>query len=792
MQNLAAELEQEQAYVTMLYRRLDTLRERARAELERALGHDGGGNVQARVDRDAFVARHSGRLAKLAAAEHGLCFGRLDFADGTHLYIGRLGLLDDDREPLLVDWRAPAAQPFYRATWATPDGVVRRRHLRTRGREVLGIEDDVLDLDSLSDAERDGLSGEAALLAALTASRTGRMSDIVATIQGEQDRIIRSGLPGVLVVQGGPGTGKTAVALHRAAYLLYTHRQRLSRRGVLVVGPNPTFLRYIEQVLPSLGETDVLLSTVGGLFPGVEATAPEPPEVAAVKGDPRMIEVLAAAITDRQRVPEADITVEVGGQRLRIDRATCARARDRARASGELHNQARSTFRDEVVAALGDQVVAALTRDLPEVDLPDDDLLVDLFPDERLLDPDRDEIRAELRSDPAVRSALDRLWPRLTPQQLVGDLLTSAERLATAGAATLDAAERELLLRRAPAGGHQDGSWTAADVPLLDEAAVLLGDDGARARRAEARQAEQDRAELAYAREVLAGTSIGDAARYAPDTSALDPSVLAGRWRSRGPRVGLADRARQDRGWVFGHVIVDEAQELPAMAWRMLMRRSPSRSMTVVGDMAQTGASWGPGSWARALDPYAAGRWRVEELTVNYRTPAEIMAVAADVLASMGGGAEPPRSVRDGGVEPWHLRLDPDDLAAGLPGVVAAEAAAVGEGKLALLVPAGRAEELAALVGTAVPTATTRQGPSVLDAPVAVLIVAEAKGLEFDAVIVLDPAAILAASARGASDLYVALTRATARLGVVHPGDLPAVLARMAPVTLEGLGSRPR
>jgi DNA helicase IV len=792
MQNLAAELEQEQAYVTMLYRRLDTLRERARAELERALGHDGGGNVQARVDRDAFVARHSGRLAKLAAAEHGLCFGRLDFADGTHLYIGRLGLLDDDREPLLVDWRAPAAQPFYRATWATPDGVVRRRHLRTRGREVLGIEDDVLDLDSLSDAERDGLSGEAALLAALTASRTGRMSDIVATIQGEQDRIIRSGLPGVLVVQGGPGTGKTAVALHRAAYLLYTHRQRLSRRGVLVVGPNPTFLRYIEQVLPSLGETDVLLSTVGGLFPGVEATAPEPPEVAAVKGDPRMIEVLAAAITDRQRVPEADITVEVGGQRLRIDRATCARARDRARASGELHNQARSTFRDEVVAALGDQVVAALTRDLPEVDLPDDDLLVDLFPDERLLDPDRDEIRAELRSDPAVRSALDRLWPRLTPQQLVGDLLTSAERLATAGAATLDAAERELLLRRAPAGGHQDGSWTAADVPLLDEAAVLLGDDGARARRAEARQAEQDRAELAYAREVLAGTSIGDAARYAPDTSALDPSVLAGRWRSRGPRVGLADRARQDRGWVFGHVIVDEAQELPAMAWRMLMRRSPSRSMTVVGDMAQTGASWGPGSWARALDPYAAGRWRVEELTVNYRTPAEIMAVAADVLASMGGGAEPPRSVRDGGVDPWHLRLDPDDLAAGLPGVVAAEAAAVGEGKLALLVPAGRAEELAALVGTAVPAATTRRGPSVLDAPVAVLTVAEAKGLEFDAVIVLDPAAILAASARGTSDLYVALTRATARLGVVHPGDLPAVLARMAPVTLEGLGSRPR
>jgi DNA helicase IV len=788
MQNLAAELEQEQAYVSMLYRRLDTLRERAQTELERALRHDGGGNVQARVDRDAFVSRHSGRLAQLAAAEDGLCFGRLDRADGSHLYIGRLGLLDEDREPLLVDWRAPAAQPFYRATWAAPDGVVRRRHLRTRGRAVLGIEDDVLDLEGLSEAERDGLSGEAALLAALTASRTGRMSDIVATIQAEQDRIIRSGLPGVLVVQGGPGTGKTAVALHRAAFLLYTHRQRLARRGVLVVGPNPTFLRYIEQVLPSLGETDVLLSTAGELFPGVAATAQEPLAVAAVKGDPRMIEVLAAAIADRQRVPDADVVVEVGGQRLRLDPATCEAARERARATGDPHNQARSRFRAELVEALSDQLVAALTRDLPEVDLPeDDDLLVDLFPDERLLDPDRDEIRAELAGHPAVRSALERLWPRLPPQQLVGDLLASAERLAAAGAA-LDPAERELLLRPGPGSG--EAGWTPADVPLLDEAAVLLGDDGARARRAEARQAEQDRAELAYAREVLAGSTIGDAARYTPDTSALDPSVLAGRWRSQGPEVSLADRARQDRGWVFGHVIVDEAQELSAMAWRMLMRRSPSRSMTVVGDMAQTGAPWGPGTWAAALDPHAAGRWRVEELTVNYRTPSEIMAVAADVLASMGDGLEPPRSVRDAGADPWHLRLDPGELAAGLPAVVAAEAAAVGDGKLALLVPAGRAEELAGLLGPDLEAATTRQGPSVLDAPIAVLTVPEAKGLEFDAVLVVDPAAILAGGPHGANDLYVALTRATARLGVVHPGDLPPVLARLRPVTLEDVSGR--
>src|SRR5215218_1268452 len=769
MQNLTAELEREQAYVDMLYRRLDTLRERTQAELERALGADGGGSFQARVDRDAFVARHSGRLAQLAAAEHGLCFGRLDRADGSHLYIGRLGLLDDDREPLLVDWRAPAAQPFYRATWAAPAGVVRRRHLRTRGRTVLGIEDDVLDPESLSEAEREGLTGEAALLAALTASRTGRMQDIVATIQAEQDRIIRSELPGVLVVQGGPGTGKTAVALHRAAYLLYTHRQRLARRGVLVVGPNPTFLRYIEQVLPSLGETDVLLSTVGGLFPGVTPTGQEPLGAAAVKGDPRMVEVLAAAISDRQQVPEADIVVEVGGQRLRLDPATCERVRQQARASGAPHNQARSTFRGEVVAALTAQMVAALTRDLPEVDMPDDELLVDLFPDERLLDPDLDEIRAELAAAPAVRSAVDRLWPRLTPQQLLGGLLGSRDRLA---AAALDPAERELLLRPG-AGDGGDPGWTPADVPLL-------GDDGARTRRSEARQAEQERAELAYAREVLAGTTVGDAARYAPDTSAIDPSLLAGRWRTRAASGGLAERASQDRSWVFGHVIVDEAQELSPMAWRMLMRRSPSRSMTVVGDMAQTGAPWGPGSWARALDPHAPGRWRVEQLTVNYRTPAEIMAVAADVLATMDAGLEPPRSARETGTAPWHLGVDPDELEARLPEVVAAEAAAVGDGKLAVLVPPGRGEELAGLLGAELAAATARQGPAVLNARVAVLTVAEAKGLEFDAVVVADPAAILATGGHGANDLYVALTRATARLGVVHPGELPRVLSRLA------------
>jgi DNA helicase IV len=788
MAAVKTELEIEQSYVSMLYDRLDTLRARAAERVAQALrpGEEGG-TRQARLERDALVTRYRDRLAQLWAAEGGLCFGRLDLADGTQRYVGRLGLADDDREPLLVDWRAPAAQPFYRATPANPTGVIRRRHLRTRGREVIAIEDDVLDLDALSDDQRAQLSGEAALLAALNASRTGRMADIVATIQAEQDRIIRSELPGVLVVAGGPGTGKTAVALHRAAYLLYTHRERLARRGVLVIGPNPTFLRYIERVLPSLGETGVLLATTGELFPGVTATAEESPEAAALKGDERMAGVLAAAVRDHQRVPDEDLEIPFDRQTLRLDRATCDRARRRARAAGTPHNLARRGFRRELLEALSRQVVSRLVADLPEVELPDDDLINDDVPSERLLDAELEEIRSELGAAPQVRAAIDGLWPRLRPEGLLAELLTSARRLASA-APELSEAERGRLLRgdrpRRANGGA--GWWTAADVPLLDEAAVLLGEhDGGAGR--EALLAGRRR-ELAYAREVLGMLGI-DEHRYG------GAELLAARQRGIGPDSGIAELARQDRTWTFGHVIVDEAQEVSAMAWRMLMRRCPARSMTVAGDTAQRGAQWGVSSWADVLEPHAPGAWRVEELTVNYRTPVEIIAVAAEVLASISPELRPPNSVRETGVLPWALRLAEAELAARLPEIVAAEAAAIGDGKLAVLVPAGRAAEfgrpIAATVGAPEPVwlggapmalrarVGGDQGQDVLSAPVAVLTVAEAKGLEFDSVLVVEPAGMLDGSPRGASDLYVALTRATQRLGVVHTGELPPMLGRL-------------
>jgi len=726
----------------MLYGRLDDLREQSSKRLAGAL-RETGGTHQMRSERDTSVAMYSDQLAQYSAVENGLCFGRLDFHADDRCYIGRIGLFDEEKEyePLLMDWRAPAARPFYLATAAAPDGVRRRRHLRTKQRKVVGLDDEVLDIGSVDPSRpSEGLTGEATLLAAVNASRTGQMGDIVATIQAEQDRIIRTELNGVVVVQGGPGTGKTAVALHRAAYLLYTHRRQLAKRGVLVVGPNPTFLRYIGQVLPSLGETGVLLSTVGELFPGLTAVGREPAATAALKGRIAMAEVVAHAVKDRQEAP-ALVEVPFEQDVLRLDRRTITAARGRARRTRRPHNEARRTFQREVIAALAAQAVARLGRHL-------------------LDQADVDDIRRELREDPGVQAAVARLWPTLTPQQLLEDLYATPKLLAKA-TPKLTAEERALLAR--PRGAE----WTPADVPLLDEAAELLGEDDTEAK---ARAERQRRQAIDYAQGVLDILDLEDDA----DPDILMATDLVGAYRLA-ERHGAqryetaAERAAADRTWTFGHVIVDEAQELSAMAWRTLMRRCPSKSMTVVGDIAQTGDVAGASSWHEVLSPYVMDRWKLTELTVNYRTPSEIMAVAADVLAAVDPQLAPPTSVRDSGNQPWSRRVG--DAADALPTLVSAEVAAVGDGKLAVIVPAARVAALRAVV----PGASDD-----LDAQVVVLGVADAKGLEFDSVLVVDPAGVLAESPRGASDLYVALTRATQRLGVVHEGDLPPVLGRLA------------
>jgi len=749
----------------MLYEHLDGLRERTSGRLAQTLRQTGG-TPQARTERDVLVTMYTQRLAQLDAAENGLCFGRIDSDGGEQHHIGRLGIRDEDADykSLLLDWRAPAARPFYLATPVSPEGVRRRRHIKTVGREVTRLDDEVLDLAAPGlNGQTSGLNGEVALLAALNASRTGQMTDIVETIQVEQDWIIRAPNKGVLVVQGGPGTGKTAVALHRAAYLLYTHREQLARRVVLVIGPSPTFLRYVGQVLPSLGETSVLMSTIADLYPGVTARRDEPVPTARLKGKLAMAEMIAAAVRDRQGLASGGLEVAFEGDTVRLDRRTCVRVRDRARRARLAHNQARPLAHRLLIEALARKVADRIGYDV-------------LGGGNLLGEEDMAAIRQELRETREVRTTLEEFWPVLTPQRLLSDLFGSKERLESA-APELDPADRDALLRE-PGGG-----WTAADVPLLDEAAELLGDDD---RTVRARARRERRRRIAYARGVLELAYGSRSVDFSADEEAevlsaydiLDAERLASRYEEDDDRTAV-ERAAADRTWAFGHIVVDEAQELSPMAWRMLMRRCPTRSMTIVGDMAQASELGGGSSWQEVLGPNLADRWRLERLTINYRTPAEIAEVAADVLAAIDPELHPPRPVRETGVLPWRVEAPPGQLGELLGELAREESAAIGAGRLAVIVPADRLDELTRAVGVAVPDVVL-EDPS-LDRPVVVLSVKQVRGLEFDSVLVADPARIVAASPSGLNDLYVAITRATQRLGVVHEGNLPEVLTRLNP-----------
>ncbi|MBV9485575.1 MAG: AAA family ATPase [Frankiaceae bacterium] len=735
-----AEIAREQEIVARLYGRLDALREEARLRLYETLGRGASGTHQNRSERDLFAGMYGARIAQLDAVEPGLCFGRLDLLTSERLHIGRIGLTDERHDTLLVDWRAPAAEPFYRATPAEPAGVVRRRHLRTKGRRVLDVEDDVFDVDDLTDADRETLGGGGALLAALNETRTGRMRDIVATIQAEQDRIIRADPSGVLVVQGGPGTGKTAVALHRAAYLLYTHRERLARTGVLVVGPGPAFVRYIEQVLPSLGETGVLLSTLDGLIPGIEVKATDSEATASLKAELRMTDLLEAAVMARQRVPDTDRVVHFEEHELVLTPQDMAIARARARRSRRRHNRARYAF--------AKQLLRFLVARLAETD--------------EELSRERWVLRT-IMADDEFRAIVDECWPRLTAAELVADLFTPAG-LAGIGSEILTDAERRLLVR-------EPGSpWASGDVPLLDEAWALLGDPEEVLRVAAERRAL--RADREYAQQVIAATGT---------KAHVDADTLAERYAGGPVGRAVVDRAANDPDWEYGHLIVDEAQELSPMAWRMLARRCPLRSMTVVGDVDQASAPWALRSWPAALQPVAPDRWRVESLSVNYRTPAEIMAVAADVLAAADPNVSPPSSVREAGFPPSSHQVPPTaHIAEVVADVVAQSRAAIGDGKLAVITPDRWYDGVvAAVMGRFEGEVAT--GAAGLDSPIAILDATEAKGLEFDAVVLVEPADWIRDHARGLRELYVALTRATQRLDVVHADDLPTVLGRLTP-----------
>ncbi|MFK0005394.1 AAA family ATPase [Paenarthrobacter sp. NPDC090522] len=739
-----ADLVHEQEYVAGLYARLDELREEKRTQLAQVRKAGAVGTMQNVSERDAFAALYEDRLAQLDAVDDRLVFGRLDLDSGEAQYIGRIGLSTADLQRLMVDWRAPEAGHFYQATAFDRQGVRRRRHLILQGRDVKAIEDDVLDADMLADD--DSLQGEGALLAALNSKRTGRMSDIVGTIQSEQDRIIRSSISGALVVQGGPGTGKTAVALHRAAYLLYTHRDRLKSAGVLLVGPSSSFMHYIERVLPSLGETGVVMASLGRLMPGIHAVPEENADIAALKGKLDMATVVANAVANRQRTPGKDRILEVDSRKLTLTERQVRRARDKARATGKPHNEARLTFIKillrELTEQLTDQVEAANIGN----------------------NADRAYLAEDVRTARDVRIMLNLCWMPMTPEKLVSELFSKPQILE---ACTPHLTPEQRLLLQRPA----DAPWTEADVPLLDEAAELLGELDPAAGRGLAQQ-EADRArDLANAKQTLANMEA-----MGVDVL-MTAEELADQNQEREGRLTAAERATSDRSWAFGHIVVDEAQELSPMQWRLLVRRCPLKSFTIVGDIAQTSAAAGANSWQSALAPLFGDRWTLEELTVNYRTPSQIAEAAVRMANRAGLVVSAPKAVREGKWSPIVDRVDADAIVSRLVDVLPEEIEAIDGGLLAVIAD-----------GQLLPQATTAlrevygrrigTGAGSYEQDIVVISPKEAKGLEFDGVVVLEPAAMLNHEHGKVGDLYVAMTRPTQRLRLITAAPLPAGIER--------------
>jgi DNA helicase IV len=762
------EVAEEQAFLDLALVALDHMRDEARSLRDSAAVANmrGAGDL---VERDVVMGTALNRLDQLAIGDQPLFFGRIDYVpDDTgqvdKYHVGRLAVSDDELNPLVVDWRAPVAEAFYRATGVESLGLSRRRHVAMRGHEVISVEDEyfadangelMLPEDEVRSATEEGLvegglalGGPGALLAALGRARTGRMGDIVATIQGEQDRIIRSPLAGVLLVQGGPGTGKTAVALHRAAYLLFTFRATLERQGVLVVGPNPLFLNYIENVLPSLGESGVTLSTISGLVTNVDIRGRESEDVDQLKGDVRMVALLGRALRTRQRPLRSDVRIPVGRAIVVMKARYTEEAVERARRRPGNHNQRRSAVGRELANRLAQEYYQRFVREGMD-DVAGVNELADL-----------------IRARTEFKEALQRIWPRLSGQELLHDLFGAPALLRAAGKGHFSDNELELLARKRSAS-LEEIEWTKADAALIDEARILLGPQ--RRPRPPVKLGESgilDGIDLdSYAGDVRAA-ALREAQRLAPQQSnELDEAEFV----------------------TYGHIVVDEAQDLSPMELRVLKRRDLTGSMTIVGDMGQATTVSSSVSWTsvlEVLDPRRAPM-RVD-LTVSYRTPEEVLNFAAPTLLAATPGLEPPRPVRRAGFTPIVEVVRPDDFAATLVNATRREVEAVAPGRVAVIVTGRRVDEIVAiLTSNGLDAVDPRvQESKGLGADLVVLGAEGANGLEFDATIVVEPGQIASRGSldastttpRGLRTLYVAMTRPTRRLAIVASGALPATL----------------
>jgi len=665
------ELQAEQDYLDHALTSLSAMRSRAERLLQDLIA---AGNP----DLD-YVAALTRRVALLADSPRPLLFGRIDEEGGPTWHIGRRHVEDARSDPVVVDWRAPVAVPFYRASAKKALGLARRRQIMVDRGSVVAVADDLFGVGE-DDAGTTRLRGGDALLAELERARTGEMLDIVATIQAEQDEIIRAPLDQLLTVQGGPGTGKTAVGLHRAAFLLYNH-PALSRDGLLVLGPSRAFLRYIAQVLPSLGEEAVVQTTVTDLAPKAKARVVEPMDVRRVKGDARMAEVLRRALEGRRRPLGDDVSL-----RVRFARATMHADRVNELVASIV---ARPAPYKAGRLALRSRLVSEARR---------------AFRSSARLGADEPWFEKELTATDEFAALLDTLWPTVSPTALVRDLLASRALLQRSSDGLLSADERRLLLRSRGVTVAAT-AWSTDDLALLDEAAFLIG----------------------------------------------------GRTRA------------------YGHIVVDEAQDLTPMQFRMVARRAPSGSITVLGDLAQATGPWTYGDWSevRAHLP-ASARPHHDELTLGYRAPGRVLDFASRLLPVAAPGVGPTSSIRAGRTDPAVRAVAPDELV----GAALAEARRLARDHALVAVIAP--DDLAAAL-----TRSARHDEAVgqlerdaMTRPVTIVPAPAAKGLEFDAVVVVEPALIAGDDRRGLRLLYVAMTRPIQHLSVVHALPLPDALER--------------
>jgi DNA helicase IV len=660
-QRLSGELRAEQDYLDYARRCLTAMRE----AVERLKPH-----AADPIAREALEARMYQRLVSLRDDDNvPLFFGRIDFdQDGDVYHIGRRHVRNPDGDPVVVDWRAEISRPFYQASKRDPQGVFRRRRFGFRGGRITGIEDELLGLGQ----QAEGLSP--VVLAEIERPRTGPMRDIVASIQPEQDEIVRAELDDTVCIQGAAGTGKTAVGLHRAAYLLYAYTSQLRRNGVLVVGPNPAFMRYISEVLPALGEVDVEQLSLPELLGAVPDARLENEQTAAVKHDPRMAQVIGRYIESRLGPVVDPLVLRVGSRMLRVEARELARIRERVVRPDLPYGAGRKMFQDLVIQLVlerGQRVGASIGRG---------------------------DVTKAIRQSKPARDAFDAVWPKLEATEVVATLLSDEQALTASAAGLLTDAERRLLLREGANGAHS--GWSAADRALIDEAAGAI--------------------------------------------------------------------ARPQR---YGHVVVDEAQDLSAMQLRAIGRRC-QRSATLLGDLAQATTPWSLQRWEQALPHLEVRRARVETLSEAFRIPASVLKLANRLLRHIDPSLPPSVAVRDTSDSLNVLRAAPQQLAS----EAARQVKAVLErpGSIGVMAPRDQLHGLQrALDDQGI--SWSRLDPAADGQRVTLLAVKEAKGLEYDVVVLVEPAGI-AGQPRGLRLLYIAMTRAVSKLVMVHAAPLPEQL----------------